>query len=139
MLVDQISKEIIDKRDENPLGCIMTDPEFVKNLAHVREVEITVTGRKSGRSISTPVWFIHEGQKLYLIPVKGTNSNWYKNVLTEPTMQISAEERRVTVKANPISDPGRVTEVINKLRSKYGPEEVKKYYSKLDAALEVSL
>lgn len=117
----------------------MADPDFLKNLALVREVEITVTGRKSGRSISTPVWFVHEDQKLYLIPVKGTDSNWYKNVLAEPTMQISAGERKVTVKATPISDPGRVAEVIEKLRSKYGPGEVKAYYSKLDAALEAAI
>ena len=139
MPVDQISKEIIDKRDENHLGCIMTDPEFIKNLAHVRELEITVTGRRSGRSVSTPVWFIHEGQKLYLVPVKGTDSNWYKNVLAEPTMQISAGERKVTAKAAPVSDPRRIAEVVEKLRSKYGPGEVKKYYSKLDAALEVAI
>ena len=139
MLVDQASKEIIDKRDENPLRYIMTDPEFMKNLAHVRELEITVTGRKSGRSISTPVWFIHEGQKLYLIPVKGTDSNWYKNVLAEPTMQIFAGERKLTTKAIPVSNPRRVAELVDKLRSKYGPGEVKKYYSKLDAALEVAI
>lgn len=117
----------------------MTDPEFLKNLALVKEMEITVTGRKSGRSISTPIWFVYEGQKLYLIPVQGTDSNWYKNVLAEPMMRISAGGREVTVKANQISDPRRVAEVVEKLRSKYGPEEVKKYYSKLDAALEIAI
>jgi deazaflavin-dependent oxidoreductase (nitroreductase family) len=115
----------------------MTDPEFLKKLALVREVEITVTGRKSRRSISTPVWFLHEGQTLYLVPVKGTDSSWYKNVLAEPTMQISAGGRRVTVKAKPVSDSRKLVEVVEKLRSKYGAGEVKKYYSKLDAALEV--
>ena len=117
----------------------MTDTEFQKKLALVREMEITVTGRKSRRSISTPVWFVHEGQKLYLVPVKGTESNWYKNVLAEPTMQIATGGRKVTVKANPISDPRKVAEVVEKLRSKYGAEEVKRYYSKLDAALEIGI
>jgi deazaflavin-dependent oxidoreductase (nitroreductase family) len=117
----------------------MTDPELLKNLALVKEVEITVTGRKSGRSISTPVWFVHEGQKVYLVPVKGTDSSWYKNVLAESTMQVSTGGRKVTVKANPISDPRKVAEVVEKLRSKYGAGEVKKYYSKLDAALEIAI
>ena len=117
----------------------MTDPEFLKKLALVKEVEITVTGRKSGRSILTPVWFIQEGQKLYLVPVKGTDSNWYKNVLAEPTMQLSAGGRKVTVKANPISDPRKIAEVVQKLRLKHGAGEVKKYYSKLDAALEIAI
>ncbi|WP_455286154.1 nitroreductase family deazaflavin-dependent oxidoreductase [[Eubacterium] cellulosolvens] len=117
----------------------MVDSEFLKKLASTREVEITVTGRKSGRSISTPVWFVHEGENLYLVPVKGSDSNWYKNVLAKPTMQIAAKETRVTLRAAPISNPSRVNEVVEKLRSKYGAGEVKKYYSKLDAAIEVPM
>lgn len=117
----------------------MTDPEFLKKLALVKEVEITVTGRKSRRSISTPVWFLHEGQRLYLVPVMGTDSNWYKNVLAEPIMQISTGGRKVTVKAAPVANSGKVAEVVEKLRSKYGSGEVKKFYSKLDAALEVEI
>jgi deazaflavin-dependent oxidoreductase (nitroreductase family) len=133
------SKYIRDERELNPLGQVMTDPEFLKKLALVKEVEITVTGRKSRRSISTPVWFVHEGQKLYLVPVNGTDSNWYKNVLAEPAMQISADERKVRVKATPVSDSHKVAEVVERLRLKYGAGEVKKYYSKLDAALEAAI
>jgi deazaflavin-dependent oxidoreductase (nitroreductase family) len=117
----------------------MTDPEFLKKLALVKEIEITVTGRKSGRSVSTPVWFVHEGQKLYLVPVKGTDSNWYKNVLVEPTMQVSTGEEKLTVGANPISDKSKIADVVQKLRLKYGAGEVKRYYSKLDAALEIAI
>jgi len=117
----------------------MADPEFLRDLASSREVEITVTGRKSGRSISTPVWFVHEGGNLYLLPVKGSDSDWYKNVTAKPEMQISAKGRKITVKANPLSDPGKVKEVVEKFRSKYGAGEIRKYYSKLDAAIEVSI
>ncbi|HXZ98232.1 MAG TPA: nitroreductase/quinone reductase family protein [Candidatus Acidoferrum sp.] len=117
----------------------MSDTEFLKKLALVKELEITVTGRKSGRRISTPVWFVHEGQKLYLVPVKGTDSNWYKNVLAQPTMQVSTGEQKLTVTAHPISDSRKVAEVVQKLRLKYGAGEVKTYYSKLDAALEIAI
>lgn len=118
---------------------VMVDSEFLKNVASTGEVEITVTGRKSGRSFSAPVWFVHEGGKLYLVPVKGSDSSLYKNVVATPTMQIAAKGRKIAVKANPISNPGRVNEVVEKLRSKYGAGEVKKYYCKLDAAIEVSM
>jgi len=117
----------------------MVDPEFLKNLASTREVEITVSGRKSGRRISTPVWFVHEGDKLYLVPVQGSDSNWYKNVVAKPTVEIAAKGRKVTVTAKPISNPSKVNEAVEKLRSKYGAGEVEKYYSKLDAAMEVSI
>jgi deazaflavin-dependent oxidoreductase (nitroreductase family) len=131
------------KRDESCQalfsGCIVGDSEFVKNLALTREIEITVTGRKTGRSISTPVWFVNEGEKLYLVPVTGTDSNWYKNALANLTIQLSAKGRTITVNANPIRDPAKINQVVEKLRSKYGAGEVKKYYSKLDAAIEICL
>jgi len=117
----------------------MADSEFLKGLTLSGELEITVTGRKSGQSISTPVWFVHEGGKLYLLPVKGSDSDWYKNVTAKPEMQISAKRRKVTVKANPLSDPDKVEEVVEKFRSKYGAGEIRRYYSKLDAAIEVSI
>jgi len=114
----------------------MANSEFLKRLTSSREVEITVTGRKSGRSISTPVWFVYESGKLYLLPVKGSDSDWYKNLTAKPEMQISVKGRKVTLKANPISDAAKIKEVVQKFRSKYGAGEIKKYYSKLDAAIE---
>ena len=45
-------------------------------LASTEELEITVTGRNSGRKISFPVWFMLEGEALYLLPVQGSASNW---------------------------------------------------------------
>jgi len=117
----------------------MVDVDFLSSLTSSREVEITVTGRKSGRSISTLVWFVHEDGTLYLLPVEGSDSDWYKNVMAESEMQISAKGRKVTVKASPLSDPGKVKEVVEKFRSKYGAGEIKKYYSKLDAALEAPI
>jgi hypothetical protein len=41
-------------------------------LSRYREINISVTGRKSGRTISIPVWFVLEGGKLYLLQVQGS-------------------------------------------------------------------
>src|SRR5216110_2752054 len=41
-------------------------------LARYRQIKISVIGRKSGRTISIPVWFVLEGEKLYLLPVQGS-------------------------------------------------------------------
>jgi len=48
-------------------------------LARSREINISVIGRKSGRTISNPVWFVLDGDKLYLLPVQGSDTQWYKN------------------------------------------------------------
>jgi deazaflavin-dependent oxidoreductase (nitroreductase family) len=117
----------------------LTDPEFLRKLDSTKEIEITVTGRISGRSISTPIWFIHEGSKLYLVPVTGSDSNWYRNVLANPSIQISAEGNKIAVKASPITAAGKVNQIVEKLRSKYGTRNVAEYYSKPDVALEVPI
>ncbi len=52
---------------------------FVHRLTEQREITLTVTGRKSGRAISIPVWFVLEERKLYLLPVTGSDTQWYRN------------------------------------------------------------
>ena len=43
-------------------------------ISRYREIKITVTGRKSGLPISIPVWFVLEEDKLYLLPVQGSDT-----------------------------------------------------------------
>jgi hypothetical protein len=117
----------------------MSQAELKKALDATHELEITVIGRKSGREISLPVWFIRENNKIYLLPVKGSDTNWYKNVLKKPTMQISAGGIKVPVEAKPITDVAKVKEIADKFRAKYGAGEVKKYYSKFDVGMEIDL
>jgi hypothetical protein len=39
-----------------------------ERLARYRQIGIGVIGRKSGKTISIPVWFVLERDKLYLLP-----------------------------------------------------------------------
>jgi deazaflavin-dependent oxidoreductase (nitroreductase family) len=110
-----------------------------ERLAQVDEITISVTGRKSGRTISNPVWFALEHDTLYLLPVKGSDTDWYKNVLKNPAMRIQAGDADAKVKVTPVTDTKQVTPVIEKFRAKYGTGDVKKYYSKLDVAVVAQL
>ena len=104
-------------------------------LSPYREIKITVTGRKSGRAISIPVWFVLEEDKLYLLPVQGSDTQWYKNVLKNPSIRINARGAEAEFRVVPIADSTRVSSVVEKFRDKYGAGDVKKYYSKLDVAV----
>jgi deazaflavin-dependent oxidoreductase (nitroreductase family) len=108
-------------------------------LSRYREITISVTGRKSGRTISNPVWFVLEEDKLYLLPVKGSDTQWYKNVIKNPTLRIEARGAETEVKAVPITDTKQVSSVVEKFRKKYGAGDVKKYYSKFDVAVVAEL
>ena len=117
----------------------MATAEFKRALASTRELEITVTGRTSGRKISIPVWFVYEGNTLSLLPVKGSDSDWYKNILRTPTMMLSAGGTVMAVNATPITDPSKVRGIVDRFRGKYGAADVQRYYSKFDVAVDVSL
>jgi deazaflavin-dependent oxidoreductase (nitroreductase family) len=106
-----------------------------EGLSRGNEITITVTGRKSGRAISNPVWFAFEGDMLYLLPVKGSDTQWYKNVLTNPSMRIEAGGQAAEIKVASVTDSKQVSPVVEKFRKKYGPGDVKKYYSKFDVAV----
>ncbi len=104
-------------------------------LSRSREITITVTGRKSGRAISNPVWFALDDDKLYLLPVQGSDTQWYKNVLKNPMIRIKAGSTEAEFKATPVTDAKQVASVVDKFREKYGASDVKKYYSKFDVAV----
>ena len=104
-------------------------------LSRYREINITVTGRKSGRAISIPVWFVLEDDRLYLLPVEGSDTQWYKNVLNNPMIRIDARGAEAEFQAVPITDATQVSSVVKKFRDKYGASDVKKYYSKFDVAV----
>jgi deazaflavin-dependent oxidoreductase (nitroreductase family) len=104
-------------------------------LSRYREINLSVTGRKSGRTISQPVWFVSDGDKVYLLPVRGSDTQWYKNVLKDPSIRIDARGTDAEFQAVPITDPARVSSVVEKFRAKYGAGDVKKYYAKFDVAV----
>lgn len=117
----------------------MAPDEFAKALASTDEIQLAVTGRASGRKISHPVWFVQDGGALYLLPVKGSDSEWYKNVRKDPTVTLAAKGVTFTAKVTPITDAARVQDIVEKFRAKYGAGEVQKYYSKFDVALKIPL
>lgn len=104
-------------------------------LSRYREIDLSVTGRKSGRIISQPVWFVLDDDRVYLLPVRGSETQWYKNVLKDPFIRIDARGAGAEFRAAPTVDEARVSSVVEKFRTKYGASDVKKYYSKFDVAV----
>lgn len=108
-------------------------------LQGVQEVEITVTGRRTGRQLSTPVWFVQEEDSVFLVPITGSDSNWYKNVRQTPFIRLSANGTALSSSATPITDADRVEHIVAMFCEKYGADQVAAYYPKHDVAVQVPL
>ena len=115
----------------------MSKSNFYQELNSASEITLSAKGRKSGRDIPRPVWFVHEGNTLYLLPNYGSDTNWYKNFLANQTLKISVSNEEISARGKPITDSSRVRDVMSKFSSKYG--DVRKYYPKPDVAVEVPL
>jgi hypothetical protein len=119
----------------------MSKADLHQRLNREYEIRLSVKGRKSSRDIPRPVWFVHAGNTVYLLPVQGSDTNWYKNLLADSTLKISVNggEEEIPVRGKPITDRNRVDDIVRKFKSKYGEGDVKKYYPKVDVAVEVPL
>jgi deazaflavin-dependent oxidoreductase (nitroreductase family) len=105
-----------------------------ERLTRYREITMSVKGRKSGRTVSIPVWFVLGDDKLYLLPVRGSGTQWYKNVLKNPSIRIDARGVAADLKAEPVTGAKQVSSVVEKFRAKYGDSGIK-LYAKLDVAV----
>jgi hypothetical protein len=116
-------------------GRVLKDSVLKDRLSRYRQITTSVTGRKSKRTISIPVWFVFDDPTLYLLPVHGSDTQWYKNVLKNASIRIDARGAEAELKVVLVTDPKQVSSVIEKFRDKYGAGDVKKYYSKFDVAV----
>lgn len=116
----------------------MTGP-FTADLQDTDQIDITVTGRVTGRQFSVPVWFVADHGNVNLLPVRGSDSDWYKNVLATPGLRLAANGASIAAAAIPITDPARVQQVVEMFRAKYGVDQIAAFYPKTDVALDVRL
>ena len=100
-----------------------------------REVTLTVAGRKTGRKISFLSGSWSKGEQLYLFPVRRSETQWYRNILQNPTMQIGVPAEQAEFRAVPMTEAELIQSVVEKFREKYGAGEVEKHYSKFDVAV----
>jgi deazaflavin-dependent oxidoreductase (nitroreductase family) len=117
----------------------MAVADFETALDKTTQIDLTATGRVSGRKTSRPVWFVRQDDMLYLLPVSGSNSQWYRNVLKTPAIRLAANRAECSATAKPVTDKRTVGQVLDKFSAKYGPGQISEYYPDQDVAVEIAL
>jgi deazaflavin-dependent oxidoreductase (nitroreductase family) len=114
----------------------MSSAEFQPALLNSEELQLTTVGRRSGRDSSRPVWFVLDGERMYLLPGDGTDSQWYKNLLQTPTIRLSARGTTQSATTTPITEASAVLAVVEAFEEKYGRQQIEALYPHRDVAVE---
>ena len=116
----------------------MADDALTQALKKRRQISITVIGRRTGRSIKIPVWFVSDDKALWLLPVNGSRTQWYRNLKKNRAITIQAGSPRRDFRARLLKNAPAVRKVIQRFREKYTAAQIKRWYTGLDVAVQIS-
>jgi deazaflavin-dependent oxidoreductase (nitroreductase family) len=111
-----LAATVLTFADEPPL------PEVSAALERIRDastVELTTTGRKSGKSHTRPVWFVVDEGKILVQAGKDGKSDWYRNLRQNPVVTVRQGEYQFRTRALPVTDPARVDAIHQLFLKKY--------------------
>ena len=75
-------------------------------------VLLTTTGRKSGLPRVTPLQYEEIDGAIYVASARGTKSDWFRNILANPRVNVRVKSRRFEGIAEPVTDPVRIADFI---------------------------
>ncbi len=101
---------------------MVTDEQIKLALARDRVVDITTTGRKSGKPRRIEIWFHNLEGRLYLTGLPGRRS-WYANLQEHPQFIFHLKQSAqadLAARATPVLDRVRRQEVLSVILRKLG-------------------
>ena len=97
-------------------------PEVATALSRIRDgsnIEITTSGRKSGKPHSKPIWYVVDGGKVFVQSGKDGKTDWYLNLQKTPAVTLKADRYSFRARGRRITDPKEVERVHALFRDKY--------------------
>lgn len=96
------------------------DDDISRALLQDRIIDITTTGRKTGRARRKEIWFHNLEGRLYITGRPGRR-DWYANLLTDPNLTFHLKESAqadLPARATPIVDIDRRREIMAGIHQK---------------------
>ena len=69
--------------------------------------------------------------------MNGSETQWYRNLKKDRTIAIQVAEMRRDFRARLLKDARAVSSMTRQFREKYTPEEIKRWYTRLDVAVQI--
>jgi len=73
---------------------------------------LTTRGRRSGKARVTPLQYERVDGALVVGSARGTESDWYRNLLADPRVEVRAGRTRFTAAAETCTDPARIADFL---------------------------
>jgi deazaflavin-dependent oxidoreductase (nitroreductase family) len=73
---------------------------------------LTTTGRKSGLPRLTPLQYEQIDGEYYIASARGSQADWFKNILADPKVHIQIKKEEFDALAEPVTDPSRIADFI---------------------------
>jgi deazaflavin-dependent oxidoreductase (nitroreductase family) len=91
----------------------------LEKVANESTIEITTTGRKSGKAHTKPIWFVYDQGHLYLQSGQEGKSDWYQNLKKNPQMTLKIGTVTFQGKAKFIDDQKETERIHGLFSAKY--------------------
>jgi len=92
----------------------------LRDVAAAKTVRLTTRGRKSGQPRAVTIWFVTSGPRSIQVQhVSRAPAQWYKNLLSDPKVQIDFGAGPLEAVARPLADRPQIDEVLRMIRRKY--------------------
>jgi hypothetical protein len=111
-----------------------------ETLSTLRQINLIVKGRRTGKSRSFPIWFAMEGDTIHILPAFGTGTQWLKDIEVDDRVVIAFGDHQIKGIAESHYSREKVAEVKRRLEKKYGERVIARAgYTGLDAAVTIAL
>jgi deazaflavin-dependent oxidoreductase (nitroreductase family) len=92
--------------------------ERLARVARRPRCRLTHYGRKTGRPHEVTIWFLVDGDVVYLVTAD-RRRQWVRNVLARPGIELRAGRETFRREAEPVTEGRDITRVIELLKRKY--------------------
>jgi len=109
-------------------GCVLlfaaglarsADHDDLSAVASESTLEITTAGRTSGQARTATIWFVREGDHIYVQSGKDGQTDWYRNALKTPAVTLRIGSVALRGRARPIDDAAEAARVHELFDHKY--------------------
>ena len=91
----------------------------LRGIDALSEVELSTTGRRSGQARTVTIWFVRDGERVYVQSGKEGKTDWYRNVIANPAVTLRFGALRLRGRALAVEDAGEAERVHGLFEQKY--------------------